>query len=265
MIENTADDIDESGWDHASGYGRIDAKNAVEIYPSTATLPATGNTVIIQCVDTTMYQSYPNVYISLVKKDGKGSNYYIKTQDYYGFVAGVLPHIEPGDYEMYIYGPDPMDFDSPNFREEETFTIATDVSLNPSQDNYMIPIVFDSTFKLDLDLDAAITGGATLIAEDINNLSLPSYMATSTYNYSIGEEATHVSFDLSNLSGQFRLMVYRDVVKDSSPITISGTATINGHDVPVVGVIPEGQSKGFVEDVRFIEYVDPGLIPWTIF
>lgn len=259
MIENSADDIDVAGWDRASGYGRINAANAVN-----ETLPATGQIVAVYVSDNKEEYLLPNVYINLVRKDGKGPQYYIKTQIGYMTMGGLIG-VEPGEYELTMYGPDPMDFDSPNFREEETITVATSLTVG-NDDVNEIYIKFDSTFNLDLEFDATITGASTLIVENLEDLELPPYYeATPTYNYSLGKDATSLSIDLSDLSGQFRMMIYRDVTKDDSQITFTGIATINGNPVPVVGIIPEGASKGFIEDARFVDYADPGFVPWTIF
>lgn len=251
MIENTAVDIDKTGWDHASGFGRIDAAAAVN-----ATLPTDVGSTRDFYIYSNDGMPLSNIFLSLIRKNGDGGNYYVTTDD--GWAE--LSNVDPGTYTLILSGPDYLQLDSPIFRSEEATTLIKDITFtNNSTEIYLY---LDSSFTLDLTFDSTFTGGATLMVENINYLYSPFYVV---HTYSIDEEATNVSFDLSNLSGQFRLFVYRDVTKNASEITFEGTATINDHPVPVSGIIPYGQSKGFVEDNRFVGQVDPGIIPWTIF
>ncbi|WP_175419994.1 S8 family serine peptidase [Marinitoga sp. 1154] len=247
MIENTADDIDIAGWDHAAGYGRINAAAAVN-----ETLPSTSGASYDFYVMSNAGAPLSNVFISLIRKSGEGANYYVTTDDGYGTFYSV----DPGDYTLVLSGPDYMQFDSLNYRAEEATVLTKNITL--SDESTIIYLVLDSTFKLDIALDSTITGGATLLVENINTISFET-------SISISEEATEFSADLSNLSGQFKLIIYRDVTKSASEITFSGIATINGNPVPVIGIIPENESKGFIEDARFVKNVPAGSIPWTIF
>ncbi|MEJ5230491.1 MAG: S8 family serine peptidase, partial [Pseudothermotoga sp.] len=107
-IAATADDIMAPGFDHDSGWGRVNAQEAL-----TQNLPSDeGATVYFQfyCQFGDEYDYAPEVYVTLYPQDSTVPVYYGKSNEY-GFLP--LVSIEPGTYDVYMAFGDAWYLDMP--------------------------------------------------------------------------------------------------------------------------------------------------------
>lgn len=233
LIQQTAFDIDEPGFDYSSGYGLINAKNA-----STASLPSSGG-LSFDVVVTDAYEEWriPTVFVRLKRLNGVGGDYYAKT-DFDGVAR--FSNIDAGQYQLILGGPDswercwapylgPMGW-AINWRMEEERQIEEIVNLtNDSTKTYN----FSSQFKLKLNTNLTTNASVTIY-------NLPG---------EILEELTYTTsqIDLSHLSGLFRIGVRIDQPATET-ITIEATVTLNGHEIYVIGEIESGATSTILSD-----------------
>ncbi|MGC9772706.1 S8 family serine peptidase [Fervidobacterium changbaicum] len=253
LIEQTAIDVDEPGFDHYSGYGLVNAKRALS-----GTLPTAGGATL-DIVVTDAYGSWtvPSVFVTLKKNIvGKYFAYYAKTD-----ANGVahFPAIDAGEYEVIIGGPDSYErceapegfmayYTALRMQEERQ----TNDTINLTADATKT-YKFESTFTLQFKTPLS---GASIVVENL-----------------LTEEVFELPYNtnkktLSENSGQLLLSVALSTPA-STDITLEGTATINGHEIPVFVQIPEGESEGLVLDELGsyfgYMYFDLPFAWWTVF
>ncbi len=238
LLQQTAVDIDNVGWDHNSGFGLIDLEKAF-----TVALPTTGGlTFNVEVTDAYESWAVPTVFITMKRIDGAGTNYFAKTNDY-----GIahFSNIDAGKYELIIGGPDSYDrvlaysdyygesvpggF-AINWRMEEERQVTELVNLTTDATK---TYAFSSEFKVKFDTE--LQNGAEILLFPF----LDSDPATCVY--------TTNEVDLSGNSGLFDFFVWLEEPA-TTDITIDGTVTLNGYKIPVTGTISEGGQAALISD-----------------
>lgn len=233
LLQQTAVDIDDPGWDHNSGYGLINLKNAFK-----AALPTTGGlTYNIEVTDAYGDWAVPTVFVTMKRVDSAGTSYYAKTND-----NGIahFSNIDAGNYELIIGGPDSYDrvladygdgsvpggF-AINLRMEEERQVTELVNLTTdATKTYAFSSQFQVEFAQELD-------GASVV---VNNLIFGSY-----------DLPFETNMDLSNESGLVELgIVLEESVSEDT--TIDGTVTLNGYEIPVSGTVSAGETQTVISD-----------------
>jgi len=234
LLQQTAVDIDDTGWDHNSGYGLINLKNAFA-----AALPTTGGlTYNVEVRDAYGSWAVPTVFVTMKRIDNVGTNYYAKTNN-----QGIahFSNIDAGKYELIIGGPDSYDRvladygigSVPggfwiNWRMEEERQIVKTVTLNK---NTATTYLLDSQFKIAF---ANALPNASLV---VNNLLFENSTAV----------AMSSEKDLSDVSGLVKLGVALTTAATQTT-TIDGTVTLNGYEIPVSGTILTGATQTIISD-----------------
>ncbi|ANE42116.1 peptidase S8 [Fervidobacterium sp. SC_NGM5_O18] len=254
LIESTAKDIDEPGWDHYSGYGLVNVKNAF----AAGALPTSGGATL-DIVVTDAYESWgiPSVFVTLKKNiSGRYQAYYAKTD---AFGIAHFPAIDTGEYEVIIGGPDSYErCESPDgfmayytaFRMAEERQVNDTINLTADATK---TYKFTSTFTVQF---VTPLSGASLKIENL--------LTNDTYElpYNTNKKV------LSAESGLLVLSVALDTPADTD-ITLEGTATVNGHALPIRVNIPMGETEGFVLDdigAYFANmYFEMPFAWWTVF
>ncbi|MGB9795342.1 S8 family serine peptidase [Fervidobacterium gondwanense] len=232
LIEGTAIDIDKPGFDEYSGYGLVNVKNAFA-----GTLPTSGGaTLDIVVTDAYSEWKIPSVFVTLKKKiDGRYFAYYAKTNK-----DGIahFPAIDTGEYEVVIGGPDSYErCESPYgfmayytaMRMEEERQINDTINLTADATK---TYKFSSDFKVKFGTPYT---GASIVVKNL----LTGEVEELPYN-------TNVK-NLSEKSGLLQLSVVLSTPA-STDVTLNGTATINGYDIPVFVNITEGATEALVVD-----------------
>ncbi|WP_457629980.1 S8 family peptidase [Oceanithermus sp.] len=127
LLETTADDIGEPGFDNGTGYGRVNLKKLVDkvhdVLAGTASLEQ-GGTALVNVTTLNKYDSdgdgaitaaddtlpLPAVDVYLLKD---GRPVYLAKTDYSG--VATFTSITPGDYQVMIAGQDGTDWDSSSY------------------------------------------------------------------------------------------------------------------------------------------------------
>lgn len=132
MIESSAKDIEEPGYDTASGFGRISPASALELQPNAF---SNESVLLAKAVDRDGRPLY-GVYVTIENKE-TGKRYYEKACTYYydeeaGYETpiAIFLRIEPGEYKVIYGGPDFLPWDSRNWRVEEELSYSTDVTIS---------------------------------------------------------------------------------------------------------------------------------------
>jgi len=234
LLQQTAVDIDDPGWDHNSGYGLINLKNAFK-----AALPTTGGlTYNIEVTDAYGDWAVPTVFVTMKRVDSAGTSYYAKTND-----NGIahFSNIDAGNYELIIGGPDSYDrvladygdgsvpggF-AINLRMEEERQVTELVNLTTDATK---TYAFNSQFEVEF-------------AQELADASVVVNNFTFGYWYELPFEA---NMDLSEESGLVKLGIVLEapVLKNT---TIDGTVTLNGYEIPVSGTVSIGETQAVISD-----------------
>ncbi|MDI3471810.1 MAG: hypothetical protein PWQ48_91 [Thermotogaceae bacterium] len=239
ILEQTALDIDDPGYDHSSGYGLINAKSALSLSP--AGVANTGASLDVVAVD-----SWGNplqaVFVALHRKAGDGGNYYAKTD-----LSGVahFPAVDTGEYDIIVGGPDSFDgsyYDgyagiSYVYRQEEErqYTRTINLSTDSTETFY-----FESTFLVDL------VSSPTINATVLFNDALYELSTGSQFNYYTLSFTGNNSYDFSDVAGYCYLAITRD--STGATVTIDGTATINGYQIPIFGQLDKDATFAIIDD-----------------
>ena len=239
MIEESAFDIEESGWDHSAGYGRIDVAAALEKTPESYS--GTDYYVVVKSKDGGF--GIPAALITLKRKSGEGSDYYAATN---GAGVAEFHDIDPGEYDVIVGGPDLFEITSPILRMEEA--TGTSYSVNLSSGESTDTVEFDTNIIFQFNV--------------IENSIFHFILASSYYLY--GEFVDLGSFDIPGsysvrlLSGQV-IAMYEIENPATTTITVSATAIVNDHAIPIWGTISPGSTYTFLDE--------RGGIPlwWTAF
>ncbi|MGB4751397.1 MAG: S8 family serine peptidase [Fervidobacterium sp.] len=235
LLQQTAvDSIDGPGWDHNSGYGLINLKNAFK-----AALPTTGGlTYNIEVTDAYGKWPVPTVFVTMKRVDSAGTSYYAKTNDY-----GIahFSNIDAGKYELIIGGPDSYDRvladngggSTPrgfaiNYRMEEERQVTELVNLTTDATK---TYAFNSQFKVEFGTQL---DGASVVVDNL------------IFGYS-NELPFETNMDLSEESGLVELSIALEnpVLEDT---TVEGTVTLNGYEIPVSGTILAGKTQTIISD-----------------
>jgi hypothetical protein len=160
IIEQTAKDIEATGFDQRTGYGRIDAARAVQ----TTTLPGEGASVTVFVVTKSFGTPIPYVDITLRKN---GIDRYFGQTDFEGWADlgifgqwgyGFFLEIEPGTYDVIVGGEDATGY---WWRVANRVTARKTITLNPGP-NAPVTLEVNTTLKVTLswtepvDLDLAV-------------------------------------------------------------------------------------------------------------
>ncbi|GAB4311668.1 S8 family peptidase [Pseudothermotoga elfii] len=190
LIESTAKDIDDSGYDTSSGFGRISPVDALN-----GQLGEDGGILNIQVIDRDGYV-VDAAYVT-IKNAETGKEYYGKTfAGDYDPMYTTFTGIEPGIYEVFISGPDFLDMNALNYRMEEELQY----SFSASADGQINVVEFKSTFEADIMPETSLPDGVTFDVFLVNYLTdevLDSVVdATNTAHLSLPESAEAGYYEL---------------------------------------------------------------------
>uniref|UniRef100_A0A7V4FJL7 Peptidase S8 n=1 Tax=Fervidobacterium pennivorans TaxID=93466 RepID=A0A7V4FJL7_FERPE len=257
LLESTAKDIDKPGWDTDSGYGLLQLDKALQ-----TALPSDGAVDYFKVKVTDAYgeSGVPTMFVQLIRQNG--SSYYAKTErDGYA----VFYHIDNGDYELIIGGPDHWDRSlapteegslegayAINWRMEEERQISQPITINSSME---MTFKLNSSIKVEFETDVGST--TFLLVTD----------PTANKVYYASEYSPNVVYDLSHLSGQVVIsVVKREPV--TTDVTVDGTVTINDVQIPVSGTIKAGKTFAVLDEyggLNFGAEESPLFLWWTVF
>lgn len=156
IIEQTAVDVELPGFDRRTGYGRIDAANAVQA----ATLPSEGARVAVFAV--TKSSGFPVPYVDITLRKNGVDRYFGQT-DFEGYSYGFFPNwgsgfffeIEPGTYDVLVGGEDTTLYWWTWMRVANRVTAKKTVTLN-SGVNDPIVLEVNTTLKVTLQWDEPV-------------------------------------------------------------------------------------------------------------
>lgn len=172
LLEGSAKDIEESGYDTAAGYGRIDPLAALNT--SIDNYPAGGN-LKINIFDHLGINKEIGSAVSISIINSAGKRYFSKT-DMYGETR--FNEIDPGVYDVYVGGPDSLDAFAPTWRiEEELFHKETGVLVG---NNKTLNINLDSSFSAEIIGEQDKNYQAQLINEYGITVEVLDFIATGT-------------------------------------------------------------------------------------
>lgn len=241
MIEEGAVDIDEDGYDTASGYGRISSAS-LDLNPTDY---EAGN-LVVKAVSKKSGYYLPGVNVTLENKD-TGKRYYGKTSnDGTELFAGI----EPGNYEIIIGGPEYLYYYAPNYRMEEELSYSGNVEVGHET---IYTQEFETTqFKAVLTTGIPFNGTLTISLLDGGGKTIETFELPSNEEISI-DLLQHIIE-----SGHYYLTYEYVGTIPEGEFGIRGEIQINNESIPVV--IPINQEgTGFID-----EYGGQG-IPWAIF
>jgi len=240
ILEQSAIDIDDPGYDHSSGYGLINAQSALNLSP--ADVSGAGANL-----DVTALDSYGNplqsVFVALHRRSD-GENYYAKT-DFTG--VAHFPAIDTGEYDVIVGGPDSFDGSyyyggyagiSYVYRQEEErqYTRTINLTVDSTETFY-----FESTFQVDLVSNPTINATVTL------NDSIFELITGLQFNYATASFTGNNSYDFSPIAGYCYLAITRD--STGATVTINGTATVNGYEIPIFGQLNADATTAIIDDI----------------
>jgi len=226
MIEDSAMDIDEPGYDYASGYGRINADYALDKDPG---FYGSSTKLVVKVYGHTGSFPVARAYVSLTRETGV--NYYAKTDDN---GEAVFYSIDADTYNLYIGGPDWTDPGAPNLRLEEELATSgvVDVMLNSTE---TVTFKFRSTFAVDMWASPTSFYIAKLIGSD-------GHVATS-----VAFTSALKGFSLPDTeSGKFFITVERSSTGGTA--TIEATVTINGYTVEASGTLGLDATLTYIDE-----------------
>ena len=222
LIENTAKDIEDPGYDTKSGYGRIDPVSALaEANPSIlGELPEyEGANLTVEAKSANRPDwKLPWVYVSLIRNDGP--DYYALTD-----VDGIAKFrwIDGGDYQVYVGGPtwyySFFNFifgatPTNNLFLFEELSTQTAVTLESSK---TITVNFDSTGGVII--SSTVPGNYTFYAYNLmTNATEVEVPFTKDLNYTFPD----------NLSGKY---VYKIRASVSEDFTLTATVVVNDEEI----------------------------------
>ncbi|ODN29758.1 S8 family serine peptidase [Fervidobacterium thailandense] len=262
LIEDTAQDIDKSGWDNDSGAGLLKLNNALS-----GELPTTGGLEKLEIVVTDASGEFgvPTMFVQLVDPNTK--RLLAAKTDLEG-VAKFYQVDDPSSWQVYIGGPDHMEralapidgsSDIGNWAislrmEEERQVYKEQLSqLEPAGENrYQVKLSSEFKCKFSTQLS-----GATFVVTD-PELKKVYYSQPYVKDQDI---------ELYGLSGQVTLGVLL-LSPAANDITIQGTVMLNGHEIPVSGTIKKGSTFAVVDDFggyNFGTPENPLYAWWTVF
>jgi subtilisin family serine protease len=261
LLEQTAMDIDDTGWDHHSGYGLVQLNHALA-----GTIPTTGGIEELRILVKDALDSFgvPTVWAQLLRDNG--ACYYAKTDanGHASFYQIDDMNISEDSTNVVIAGPDHMDRALAPTKDGSVpggWAIALRMAeerkpqiLNVTSDGTVVAVL-SSEFKVEFNND--LGRNALLIVSDP--------MLNETYGYYTYQK--DMQYDLSSYSGQITLGIVK-VVPATTDITITGTATLNGVKIPISGVLKAGKTFAVVDDYQGMNFGtdnEPLYAWWTVF
>ncbi|KUK92226.1 MAG: Peptidase S8 and S53 subtilisin kexin sedolisin [Thermotogales bacterium 46_20] len=227
MMEMSAVDIDEPGWDSAAGHGRIDAAAAMLMNPS----GINSGTLIVNVFNRDGSWELPGVYVSLARTDGR--DYYGKTNQ---FGQVLFSNIDADNYDIIIGGPEHLDALAYNFRMQEELSFKTEGVYISGL--HTINVNLESSFSVHLVGD---NEDAEYLFEfwnlDTDESIFVPFVGSIEYDHPEDAEP-----------GDYVIVVY---ILDGDTNEIGGYVTINGYQIDVYGEFDEGYA-----------IVDDGFVPW---
>ncbi|MGC9772708.1 S8 family serine peptidase [Fervidobacterium islandicum] len=261
LLENTAYDFNGGGWDHDTGYGLVKLNTALE-----DPLPTTGGVEEFQVVVTDAYEEWgvPTVFVSLMRDNG--SCYFAKTG-----LDGIarFPHIDEGTYKIIVGGPDHWDRALAPYggesqpgayaiswrMEEEREASFTNYVVSPDATELVVP--FESEFKVQFKTEPSSLKSPRIVIVD----------PLLTGIYRAESYATNTVYDFSGLSGQVTIGI-QTILPPLADVTVEGTVTLNGVEIPVYGVLKAGKTWTIVDEYggrNFGTELNPLYLWWTVF
>ncbi len=236
LIQQTAVDIDDPGFDHNSGYGLVNVKNAFS-----GTLPSTGG-ASLNILVTDAYESWavPTVFVTLKRIEGVGGDYFAKTD-----INGIahFSNIDAGKYEVILGGPDSYERALADFgvgSVPDGFAINWRME-EERQVNEIIQLTSDATKVYNFESEFKVQFTTPLSGASIK-----------VSNYLTGEEyEIPYNLTIKNLSSESGLLnIYVNLASPASTdTTIQGIVTLNGYQIPVEGFIPKDATSTKITDV----------------
>lgn len=234
ILEESAVDIGEKGYDERAGYGLINT-SAVN-----RDLPVDGGLDYrLTVTDAYGRWNIPSVSVSLigVARNGRNVRYFAKTN-----AEGIAKFIsiDAGDYDVIVSGPDSKENSEGLMRiahrkaEERTLTFHQ--TLNEIKSDI---VRFSSQASLEIDISEG-AANPQIVFLDVTKLP------TET-GYEITKDLTSNTVDFSELSGRY-LIKLRLSQKADVNISVSGTLTINGVNIPVSGMILKDATETYIYD-----------------
>ena len=261
LLENTAYDFNGNGWDHDTGYGLVKLDLALQ-----GSLPTAGGVEEFQVVVKDAYEKFgvPTAFVSMMRDNG--SCYYAKTGP-----NGIarFPHIDSGTYKIIIGGPDHWDralapYDGESIPGGYAIALrmaeerkASYTSFEVSPDATQLKVKFTSTLQVEFGTDLSALKDPQLVVVD------PLLRGA----YSRIAYARNQTYDLLGLSGQISFGI-QTLLPAPTDITIQGTVTLNGKDIPVSGVLKQGKTWTIIDDRGGLNLgtdSEPLYVWWTIF
>lgn len=261
LLENTAYDFNGNGWDHDTGYGLVKLDSALQ-----GSLPTAGGVEEFQVVVTDAYEEFgvPTAFVSMMRDNG--SCYYAKTGP-----DGIarFPHIDSGTYKIIIGGPDHWDRALAPYDGESNpggYAIALRMaeerqasypSFGVSPDATQLKVKFTSTLQVKFGTDLSALKDPQFVVVDPLLRGVYGRIAY----------ARNQTYDLSELSGQISFGI-QTLLPAPTDITIQGTVTLNGKDIPVSGVLRKGTTWTIIDDFggwNLGTDSEPLYVWWTIF
>jgi subtilisin family serine protease len=261
LLENTAYDFNGNGWDHDTGYGLVKLDSALR-----GPLPTEGGVEEFQVVVTDAYEEFgvPTAFVSMMRDNG--SCYYAKTGP-----DGIarFPHIDSGTYKIIIGGPDHWDralapYDGESIPGGYAIALrmaeerqASYPSFEVSPDATQLKVKFTSTLQVKF-------------GTNLSTLKDPQFVVVDPLLrgvYGRIAYARNQTYDLSGLSGQISFGI-QTLLPAPTDITIQGTVTLNGENIPVSGVLRKGTTWTIIDDFGGLNLgtdSEPWYVWWTIF
>uniref|UniRef100_A0A7V4CNP7 Peptidase S8 n=3 Tax=Fervidobacterium pennivorans TaxID=93466 RepID=A0A7V4CNP7_FERPE len=236
ILEESAVDIGEEGYDEKAGYGLVNASAVNQNLPVDG-----GLDYRLTVTDAYGKWNVASVSVSLVgvASNGRNIRYFAKTN-----VEGIAKFIsiDAGDYDVIVSGPDSKENSEGLMRiahrkaEERTLTFHQ--TLNESKSDI---VRFSSQASLEIDIPE-VGVNPQIVFLDVTKLP------TET-GYEITKDLTSNTVDFSELSGRY-LIKLRLSQKAYESISVSGTLTINGTHIPIGGKILEDATETYIYDSK---------------
>jgi len=236
ILEESAVDIGEKGYDEKAGYGLINASAVNQNLPVDG-----GLDYRLTVTDAYGKWNVPSVSVSLVgvASNRRNIRYFAKTN-----AEGIAKFIsiDEGDYDVIVSGPDSKENSEGLMRiahrkaEERTLTFHQ--TLNESKFDI---VRFSSQASLEIDIPE-VGVNPQIVFLDVTKLP------TET-GYEITKDLTSNTVDFSELSGRY-LIKLRLSQKAHESISVSGTLTINGTHIPIGGKILKDATETYIYDSK---------------
>ncbi|PLV59347.1 S8 family serine peptidase [Thermotoga sp. KOL6] len=231
VIETTAVDIDEPGYDTSSGYGRINPLAALNQDPSSFEEGSLSVTVTDRAGN-----PIPTVFVT-IKNVETGKTYYAKTD--WGLYDGEMDAdfigIEPGTYEVIVGGPDFADMYTVIARIEEEVQETTTVNVT---DDSSLAVSLQTNFSAVVNPRDPLPSGSQM------GLYLLDYSTFSVVDYSIGTGNLQVEMPSSATPDYY--LLYYEYYGDISQFTTIYSEDFESGQIPGDWILG-GNAQPFVQ------------------